>query len=326
MELQSRPLTSRDVARYVARPADDAVRRAVEAQDNVLLSAIRGAGATSLLYRLEGELPDAAYLNAEPAAEPVDVLTSVAARLGLSRSPIPDMRVLTAWPDPLAPPPGLKELQSALRRENRHPAILIDGPLNAKVAFELFGRWRDEVFAIGATWVVVAHHERLAEYLTPPADVFFDVVVPLEPLSPAQALEILSRRDTSEMLAPEAREAIVETFDGTPRHLLRLARQHATAGERDSADSARAHAAATANLSRGAHMLLAEMQGRGPVAATDETLHNRLGVTPRQIRRNLQELSEKGLVEVVPGGRGTPGRPPTTFQLTEIGRIPPGAI
>ena len=98
------------------------------------------------------------------------------------------------------------------------------------------------------------------------------------------------------------------------------------AGGHESLENARAHAAATAELSRGAHMLLAEMQGRGPVAATDETLRNRLGLTARQMRRNLQELSENGLVEVVPGGRGTPGRPPTTFQLTEIGRIPFDAI
>jgi hypothetical protein len=117
-----------------------------------------------------------------------------------------------------------------LREQNRHPTILLDSPLDPKVAFELFGRWRDEVFAIPATWVVVAHQDRLAQYLTPPADVFFDVVVRLEPLSREQALEILSRRDTHTMLPADVRESIVESFDGTPRHLLRLARQHATAG------------------------------------------------------------------------------------------------
>lgn len=324
-QLQSRPLTSSEHEVYVRRRADDLVQAAIEAQENVLLGVPRGAGATSLLYRLEDEIEDAVYVNGEHASEAAEVLASVTARLDVPRSLLPDFRVLTSRIDPLAPPAVIQQLRAALVAAHRHPVILVDGPVDPTIAYQIFGRWRDEVFALPATWVVVAHHARLAEYLTPPADVFFDAVVPLEPLSQEEAFEILSRRGALEALTPAMRRAVIEAFDGTPRHLIRLARQQLALNDQDGSAHVQAHVLATAALSRGAHMLLAEMQGRGPVAATDPELRKRLGVTDRQMRRNLHELEEVGLVEVIPGARGTPGRPPATFQLTDIGQIRAGA-
>jgi AraC-like DNA-binding protein len=261
------------------------------------------------------------YLNAGHANDAEEILASIAARLDISRTLLPNLQVPTGRMDPLAPPRILKQLGNALHQEVRQPAILIDGPLRPEVAFQLFGRWRDELFGIPATWVVAAHQHRLAEYLTPPADVFFDVVLSLGPLTRTEALEVLSRRDALGSLEPRVRHQLVEGFDGTPRHLLRLARQYLDRNH----DHADAHAQARANaistLSPSSHMVLAEMQGRGPVAATDGELRSRLGISDRQLRRSFLELENAGLVGVVPGARGTPGRPPKTFQLTDLGQI-----
>jgi DNA-binding transcriptional ArsR family regulator len=317
------PLTASDAALYVPRRVDQVVRRAINTRENVLLGVLRGAGATSLLYRLENGLPDAIYVGAEQALTANEVLASVASRLRVARSLVPDLSALTTHADPLAAPPVLEQVRHALAKADRHPVVLVDGPIAPEVAFELFGRWRDELFALPATWVVVAHEDRLAQYLTPPADVFFDVVIKLDPLCCDEALQLLERRDALAGLSDEVRSGVLEAFDGTPRHLLRLVRRQLGPEPRKALEQMQAHAEAAAALGRGAHMLLAEMQGRGPVAATDPDLRNRLGLSDRQMRRNLLELRDAGLVEIVRGGSGAPGRPPSTFRLTELGHMSP---
>lgn len=322
-DLSPRPLTASDAALYVPRRTDEVVRRAMDARENVLLGVVRGAGATSLLYRLENELPDAILVGAEQASTASEVLASIASRLRVPRSSVPDLSGFTVHADPLAAPPVLHQIRDALAKSDRHPIVLVDGPIRPDVAFELFGRWRDELFALAATWVVVAHEDRLAQYLTPPADVFFDIVINIDRFSCDGALQLLSRRDALAGLSDDARSRVLDAFDGTPRHLLRLLRPQLAPDPREALAQMQAHAEATAALSRGAHMLLAEMQGRGPVAATDHDLRNRLGLSDRQMRRNLLELRDAGLVEIVRGGSGAPGRPPSTFQLTELGHMAP---
>lgn len=319
VDLRARPLVD-DEGLYVPRRTDALVHRAVDANENVLLGAERGLGATSMLNRLARSTPDAVVINGDRADSPGEVLGSLAARLRLSRSLMPDFGVLVRHIDPLAAPPLLGQLRDALSEAGRHPLLLVDGPLAPNVAFELFGRLRDDLFAIPATWVVLAHADRMAEYLTPPADVFFELVTTIEPFDAVGASEVLVQRG---MDPADAAPALAE-FDGSPRHLLRLAR--AVDEQRTPEVSlVRAHAEATRALSRGAQMLLAEMHGRGPVAATDTEIRRRLGLSDRQVRRNLVELEGAGLAEVVPGGRGGPGRPPTVYQLTEIGRAQGGA-
>lgn len=320
MDLRQSPLTESNSHLYIERDADAVVRSAIDAAENVLLAATRGSGTTSMLYRLEGALPDAVFVSGARADGAGAILMSVAARLGMPPT-FPEFQRLVRTPDPLATPPILRQLRERLSQADRRPVVLIDGPVDPHFAFELFGRWRDELFAVPATWVVVAHASRLAEYLTPPADVFFDVVVTLDGLTSDQARDALATRGVVAALSDEGLKTVLETFDGTPRHLLRLARQHASGPARDVMSWAREHAAATAGLSRSAHMLLAEMQGRGPVAATDPDLGERLGISDRQMRRNLIELRDAGLVEPVAGARPGPGRPPATFQLTPLGRM-----
>jgi len=151
--------------------------------------------------------------------------------------------------------------------------------------------------------------------------VFFEAVVPLGPMDTARALDLLLRRGATDVLSEAATSAVLESHDGTPRHLIRLARGHLTSNAEDGLRHAHEHADAIAQLRSGARRLLSEMQGRGPVAATNAELHKRLGVTDRQIRRSLKQLEQAGLVEAVPGARPGPGRPPKTYGLTELGRV-----
>jgi hypothetical protein len=320
MEFQSRPLTASDSEAYVARQTDALVEQALAARKNVLLGTVRGSGVTSLLYRVENGIADAIYLNAEFARSAAEVLASIAARLRVRAVETPDIDTFLLHPDPLAAPPALKQMSDALAHADRSPTVLIDGPLPPAIAFELFGRWRDGLHALPIAWIVTAHQDRLAEYLTPPADVFFDVVMTLEPFSREGALEVLVRRDALGLLAVDTRRALVDAFDGTPRHLLQLARPQLDRVHR-APGQAKAHADATSQLSRGARSLLAEIQGRGPVAATDTDLQHRLGVTSRQLRRNFAELRHAELVEEVAGKSGKPGRPPLTFRLSELGQM-----
>lgn len=316
--LRARPLTASDGEAYVRRSTDHIVEAALERHENVLLSVARGAGATSLLYRLESVLADVVYLNAEFAESGSEVLDSLASRLGAipaQSGPGPGH----SGSDPLGPPPSFGRVSDVLRTGERSPIALVDGPVAPRVAFDLFGRWRNELLTLPLAWLVVAHVDALAEYLTPPADVFFDLVAELEPLSKNEALEVLARRDALGTLSAEARRAVVDTFDGTPRHLIQLARPQMGRDARGWVERIEAHNQLASNLSRGARSLLAEMQGRGIVAATDNDLQRRLGVTARQLRRNLEELRKSGLAEIVPGGGGKPGRPPTNYRLTRLG-------
>jgi hypothetical protein len=319
--LGSRPLTTSDAPLYVPRDADAAVRNALQAGENILLGAVRGAGATSLLYRLEAELPDAVLMNAERAKSASDVVASVVAQLKL-RPILPELQELLRRPDPLAAPPIMRRLRESLDEAQRHPIVLLDGPIDPNISFDLFGRWRDDLFVLPINWVVLAHQERLAEYVTPPADVFFDAIISLDPFDAARAFEVLERRDVGQ-LPDTVTEALLRHFDGTPRHLIRLARAALAADPSEAAQHAEKHAEASQSLSRGAQRLLADMQGRGPVTATDAALLQRLGVTDRQMRRNLAELEAAGLAELLHSSSSSQGRPPATYRLTPLGLMEP---
>lgn len=317
--LGSRPLTASDGSLYVPRRADVAIRSALDAGENILLGAMRGAGATSLFHHLETALQDAVLMNAERAASASDVIASLVSQLKLLPI-LADLQDLLRRPDPLAAPPIMRRLGEALQSNTRHPVALLDGPIDPKISFDLFGRWRDELFALPIRWVVLAHQERLAEYVTPPADVFFDAIISLDPFDDTTAMEVLGRRNV-DSLPNAVTESIVSHFDGTPRHLIRLARRALASDPDQTAHRAQQLAEIADSLSRGAQQLLADMPGRGPVTATDAALLKRLGVTDRQMRRNLSELEAAGLAEQLHSSSSSQGRPPITYRLTPLGQL-----
>jgi len=315
INLRASPLTAADAdqALYLRRLVDDRIDAALESQFNVLLGARRGAGATSLLYRVEGEQPDAVLVNAAEAASPWEVLQAIVVRAGVPRQLLGELMAPFERVDPLAAPRLMRDLRQALQKEGRHLTVLLDGPIEPGIAGELFGRLRDSTFSLPMTWIVLAYQDRTAEYVTPPADVFFETLDHIDDLDHDGALALLRRRGAGGL---SGSDLIASKHDGTPRHVLALARSQQ---RQPTLDAMRDHAQATAGLTRGAAMLLAELQGRGPVTATDQEMMHRLGITDRQLRRNLSELEKALLVEVVPGARSGPGRPATTYALTPLG-------
>ena len=292
-QLSSRPLTASDDALYVRRAADLAVRAALKEGDNVLLGAVRGAGATSLLNHLEAEVSDAVLMNAERAASASDVIASLVSQLRLRQNPAD-----AAGPSPQAGSSSGAADSAPPRRDPRARGPTPDSAAGWTDRSEglirslrtLAGR----PYSLPLNWVVLAHYERLAEYVTPPADVFFDAIVRLDEFDASGALEVLQRRDVLP-LPDDVAQSIVRHFDGTPRHLIRLARGALGSDAGEVAHRAEQLAETTSSLSRGARQLLADMQGRGPIPATDPSLLRRLGVTDRQMRRKLVELEAAGL-------------------------------
>lgn len=319
--ISARPLTSTpaDQTLYVRRAVDERIDRALAEGVNVLLRVRRGAGATSMLFRLEGEHPDAVVVDASMAESSEQVLQALAARSGLPRRIMANLAEAWQRIDPLAPPTALRELRSALEEQKRHLLVCVDGPLDPSISHDLFGRHRDAVFSLPATWLVAAHDDRLGEYLTPPADVFFEHVDHIEDLDRERAQAILSRRGILDELTPRLAELVLDAHDGTPRNLLALARAQRMRDPATAEAAVRAYTRTTEHLPRSAAMLLAELQGRGAVSATDPELLSRLGVTDRQLRRNFALLEQQGLVNQVPAGRQGPGRPPAMYMLTDVG-------
>ena len=317
--LLARPLVAseEDEALYVTRDGvDDALVRAARGGVNTLLIADRGAGVTSLMRRAESRLDDAVYLNTLGVEDPVDLLASLAVRLGAANNIFDAFRAVLDR-DPLAPPPALTRLKEFLREGSRTPVALVDGPLDPQVAYQLFGRWRDEIYGLGVTWVLAAPRDRFGEYLRPPADAFFEHRIELRPFTVDEAREALARRGAA------LPEKVLAGAVRTPRQVIRMARERELSPS--SPEIAQRYGAAVEDLSRGAQMLLAELQSRGPVTAGDRELAQRLGMPEHQLRRRLRELELRDLVQASRGQSTGGGRPPRVFTLTELGRYAGGA-
>src|SRR3954468_7759610 len=154
-EPSARPLTAApaDRALYVRRDADDAVDRAVGFGFNTMLASARGMGATSLLYRLEGAYPErTTYLASAGGGAALELLDALGDRLGPVAAGGRPGR--DGGRDPL------DALDRRLRDRGADAAtpwmVLLDGPVGADAAHELFGTARDALFALPLRWVVVA--------------------------------------------------------------------------------------------------------------------------------------------------------------------------
>jgi DNA-binding MarR family transcriptional regulator len=318
LEIAGRPLTAaaEDQRRYIRREADDVVDRAIPLRVNTLLASPRGMGATSLLYRLEGMCADrSTYLSVRGSPEPAELLGTLAARIGADPGPA----AIPAAParDPLG------ALERALHERAADSAkpwlVLLDGPVSSDAEHALFGTMRDELFGLALRWVVVAPADRLAQYLVPPADVFFDHVAHLDGFTEDEQRELLRRRDVT--LPPARLREVLELSDGTPRHLLALTRQALLHPDRSLLPDEPA-SDPTAALSRSAATVLAELQGRGPITASDPELREHLGWSEARLRRTMQELADAGLVRASQGRANGPGRPPVLYQLTTTPLVP----
>lgn len=328
LQLSQRPLraTSVDASLFVDRAHElSRLEKAVGLRLNALLLGERGSGKTSLLHHLELRLREAGepvrFVDAGPAGDADGLVALVAAAAGPASPPAR----LPAAAGPAGPGGELEELGEAA---GGALVVLLDGVADPGVVHELFGRRRDAVWELPHTWVVSGNARERTEYLRPPADAFFDVVVDMEELSEDDAAELLRRRaraarehdaDAAALL-DVAPDLASRTAPRTPRRLLAAARAALLAGgdPRDAVAGLHALHARAAEVGRPAAVLLAELTGAGAVSASDEWLQERLGWTRARLVQVLRQLEEQGLVTASTEARGK-GRPRKLYRVGDGG-------
>ena len=230
--LAARPLydNSADSPFFVRPPEWDILMRAIDRRNNVLLSAARGWGKTTLLrqaqqaYRNEGKR--VAFVDGTAVDDASELLARVRRALRGGRSAPEEVRnqfqalgtVLAGDPDP--PPAGASyALMNELREIEALPetVILLDGSHSAVAIYWVFGRLRDAIWQLPHQWVVAVDKDDEPTVLKPPADAFFDLVLRVQPWTAEDLVRVLDKRlQDNDLDRADVRE-IATASNGTPR-------------------------------------------------------------------------------------------------------------
>jgi hypothetical protein len=330
-EFSSRPLldTRLDLPLFVDRERElAALQRSVESGLNALVLADRGAGKTSLLHYLVSTIDETrfepVFLDGTRAASGVlEFLSLIVFEIEVDGSrfdqvvqalPALNRRAPTSQSQRLLV--ALREVEDILRRRERRVVLLVDGPPSAEDAYTLFGRLRDELWRLPATWVLAGDTDEAATYLREPANAFFETIVRMDPLSDEDAAELLVRRTSDISLSKALLKEIVSQAEGNPRRLLSLARDAILSDklpEQLSAERA-VREQASSQLGEAARRLLAELEAQGRASASDERLLARLGWTRSRATQVFRELERAGLVRASLERSG-PARPRKVYEV-----------
>jgi GTPase SAR1 family protein len=304
MKLSGRPLlaTKLDAKLFVDRPELTQIMGALNGELNVLLVGGRGSGKTSLLRQAARRLHDddgihALYIDALRLADASAALVAIADELRGEENPVglalrETLNGFTSQPGDQLRDQTLR-LVRALRVEDQ-TVVMLDG-LDPEVAHTLFGRLRDEIWQTGIVFLIAGESDNESEFLTPPADAFFDRVVRLQPLDDLQQQQLIARRrerddpDWSHLRDP----------NGNPRALLATLRQAQAAGVEPDAAFARRNELETraSTMGRVHSMILAEIENGVVASAADADLLDRLGISRQRAQQVLTDLERGGLVQ-----------------------------
>jgi len=332
--LSSRPLLNNNIDRglFVDREAElQKLEQYVRGQSNALLTGERGIGKTSLLYALDQRLCAAGLTCAVVSLGDVETLpaalTHITVILARSSSSLEVVLPPTPRSGLIEPEREVETLRRTIEKatgtRGGTVALLIDN-IDPLIAHSLFGRLRDTIWTIPATWVVTCSLRDLGAFLTPPADAFFEAQLRLQPFTIQDSHHALALRAPD--LPPEIIEGIVSLADGRPRSVIQTAHavlQEATRApsETDGLTWALERACqvraeqegAVASLTRRARALWDDLVQNGPASASDELLMRRLGWSRPHIAKAFYELENAGLVMTYQTPSTTGRRPRRLF-------------
>jgi energy-coupling factor transporter ATP-binding protein EcfA2 len=322
IEFRTRPLraTHADAAYVVQRASDLATLvSALSYGFNVMVVGERGSGKSTLVNmlaaRLEEESSQVVQLSGGRFDSAAGALWGVTRELAAGESGGPESA-------DLVPRGRADELEGAYRALadaagalSDRVVIIVDG-LASTLVHEIFGRLRDEIWALQLQWVLTGDIEEKAILLAPPADAFFEQIVTLAPLAGPEVEELLALRDPDGELDPAVRTLIAERSAGNPGRALVLARQALVSSD------------PVAELNRGsvveqieqelgepAARLADDLARNGPSGPSDPQLLRRIGWSRPRAYQVFQALQHAGFAEVSSERSGRAGRPVHTYRL-----------
>lgn len=326
LHLSQRPLTGSkaDGRLFVGREAElRRLERAAQLGFNVLALGERGIGLTSLMGQHQRRMEDAGrpcfYLSGTKINSSGQVFEAIRTG-GMGSGQIPD---------PIREVMGLPEARSAfhnlvwdIHRVDAEvlPVVILDDMHDPKLTHQMFGRYRDEMWELPCRWVVCGLIRHRYEYLTPPADAFFEAEVVIGPMDGSVAGDLLEARlataspEDAQVAEPirSHYEQIIKEGRGNPRQILASARD---ALLRDNGENA------SREISQWKATSLGETEGRvwqymlihGPVSASDEELLNHFAITRARAAQVLGNL-EKDRLAVSYHEKQSVGRPRKMYR------------
>ena len=328
IELRTRPLraTDADAAYLVQRPSEmAALIGALEHGFSVMLLGERGSGKTTqlnlLARRLEEEAWQVTQISAGRFDSASDALWAIArAAKGEPTATISDPlgasvaeRLNGARGDRLEA--AYRALSDVAGGLGERSVILVDG-LAPALVHEIFGRLRDEMWALGVQWVVTGDIEAKAVLLAPPADAFFEQTVTLAPFTHREIVDLLTLRDPDGELDARLWAPIAQRCQGNPAKALVLARQAMFSEDPHAAiERGSVVEQIERELGEPAARLADDLARHGPSGPSDPELLRRLGWSRPRAYQVFQALHDAGFTEVTAERTGRAGRPTNTYRL-----------
>lgn len=291
----------------------DTARRALLNRLNTVITGEPGAGRTSILHALLAELTvPHVLIRGGPVLDTGDLLRRVVADLQVRAG------TGAGFPDLGGSVDVIDRIELLRQRAGSVDALVIAvDDLPPEAGMDLFGRYRDELWSIDASWLVTVTAGHAPLVLRPPADVFFDVRIDLPALSDSEAADLLDKR-IGEATDRAGIDRIVAVAGGNPRRLIALARQLVSGDQGEfaaAADAGRRRSGLLAGMTAAARMLAEELEALGGASASDPALLARLGWTRPRAVQVLKELEAAGLV-VPTEERTGKGRPRKVYRLS----------